>query len=49
LLRGLPNVKIGGYLAGHDYSWSKSVKRAVDESVSPISETEGCRVYLKKD
>lgn len=43
----LPKVKRGGYLAGHDYPWSKddSVKRAVDESVSPIEVTEGCWVY----
>jgi predicted O-methyltransferase YrrM len=45
----LPKVKVGGYLAGHDYSWSESVRRAVDESVRPVTETEGCWVYLKKD
>jgi two-component SAPR family response regulator len=44
----LPKVKKGGYLAGHDYSWSPDhVKRAVDDSVSPIEETEGCWVYRK--
>lgn len=43
----LPKVKSGGYLSGHDYSWSDDVKKAVDESVSPIQETEGCWVYHK--
>jgi hypothetical protein len=45
----LPKVKKGGYLAGHDYPWSPehAVKRAVDESVSPVEETEGCWVYRK--
>jgi len=45
----LPKVKRGGYLAGHDYPWSHedAVKRAVDESVSPIEVTEGCWVYRK--
>ena len=45
----LPKVKKGGYLAGHDYPWSAgdAVKRAVDESISPIEVTEGCWVYRK--
>lgn len=45
----LPKVKRGGYLAGHDYPWSAgdAVKRAVDESISPIEVTEGCWVYKK--
>ena len=43
----LPKVKSGGYLSGHDYSWSEDVKRAVNESVNPIVETEGCWVYRK--
>jgi hypothetical protein len=45
----LPKVKSGGYLAGHDYPWSAgdAVKRAVDESISPIEVTEGCWVYRK--
>lgn len=42
-----PKVKSGGYLAGHDYSWCDGVKRAVDESVTPIEVTEGCWVYKK--
>jgi hypothetical protein len=44
-----PKVKKGGYLAGHDYPWSHedAVKRAVDESISPIEVTEGCWVYRK--
>jgi hypothetical protein len=46
----LPKVKPNGYFAGHDYPWSSedAVKRAVDESLSPISVTEGCWVYHKK-
>jgi len=47
IIAWLPKVKVGGYLAGHDYSWSDDVKRAVDELVSPIDETEGCFVYRK--
>lgn len=43
----LPKVKFGGHLAGHDYSWSADVKKAVDELVRPIHETEGCWVYKK--
>lgn len=45
----LPKVKSGGYLSGHDYPWSSgdAVKRAVDESVTPIEVTEGCWVYKK--
>jgi hypothetical protein len=43
----LPKVKIGGILAGHDYSWSDDVRRAVDESVAPIEETEGCFIFKK--
>lgn len=44
----LPKVKVGGILAGHDYGWSDEVRRAVDESVAPIEETEGCFVFHKK-
>lgn len=43
----LPKVKVGGYLSGHDYSWSDAVKAAVDEYRFPIEETEGCWVYKK--
>jgi hypothetical protein len=43
----LPKVKAGGYLAGHDYEWSEDVRRAVDESIAPIEETEGCFVFKK--
>jgi SAM-dependent methyltransferase len=43
----LPKVKEGGYLAGHDYSWSQDVARAVNELLSDIQETEGCWVYRK--
>lgn len=45
----LPKVKSGGWLAGHDYPWSHNdeVKRAVDESVKPIVESEGCWIYKK--
>jgi len=45
----LPKVKIGGWLAGHDYPWSHNdeVKKAVDESVSPIDQLEGCWIYRK--
>lgn len=48
ILAWLPKVKIGGYLAGHDYSWSNDVKRAVDEILTPVEETEGCFVFKKK-
>jgi len=45
----LPKVKRGGWLAGHDYPWSANdaVKKAVDESVSPIDQSEGCWIYRK--
>jgi hypothetical protein len=43
----LPKVKVGGILAGHDYGWSADVRRAVDESIAPIEETEGCFVFKK--
>jgi hypothetical protein len=43
----LPKVKVGGILAGHDYAWSDDVRRAVDESIAPIVETEGCFVFQK--
>jgi hypothetical protein len=43
----LPKVKVGGILAGHDYAWSDDVRRAVDESIAPIDETEGCFVFKK--
>lgn len=45
IIAWLPKVKKGGYLAGHDYSWAPPVKKAVDELVSPVEETEGCWVY----
>lgn len=48
ILAWLPKVKVGGYLAGHDYSWSNDVKRAVDEILTPVEETEGCFVFKKK-
>lgn len=45
----MPKVKSGGILAGHDYPWSHNhdVKRAVDELVKPITQSEGCWIYKK--
>ena len=54
VLAWYPKVKYGGYIAGHDYSWShlNTVKRAVDETLAEFSasvelETEGCWVHRK--
>jgi hypothetical protein len=50
IIAWLPKVKVGGYLAGHDYSWSDDVRRAVNETIASlgkIDETEGCFVYHK--
>lgn len=38
-------VRVGGILAGHDYSWSEEVKKAVDEILPNILESEGCWIY----
>lgn len=40
----MKKVRRGGVLAGHDYSWSDDVKRAVHEFFKPeeITESEGC-------
>jgi hypothetical protein len=44
----LPKVKVGGVLAGHDYSWSGEVQRAVHTVFRTIDEeTEGCWVATK--
>jgi hypothetical protein len=44
-----PKVKKGGYIAGHDYLWSHedAVRRAVNESLPTVDQTEGCWVYKK--
>lgn len=44
-----PKLKSGGVFAGHDYSWSKEVKKAVHEFFGdrPIIEKEGCWIYNK--
>lgn len=39
-------VKLGGILAGHDYSWSDEVKRAVNESFDDVIEDEGCWIWI---
>jgi predicted O-methyltransferase YrrM len=40
-------VKPGGVLAGHDYSWCHDVRRAVDDSIPFVVESEGCWVWYK--
>lgn len=50
ILAWYPKVKVGGYISGHDYSWSDDVRRAVTETLSnlgKIDETEGCFVMKK--
>ena len=50
ILAWYPKVKVGGYISGHDYSWSDDVRRAVTETLShlgEIGETEGCFVMKK--
>jgi hypothetical protein len=42
-----PKIKVGGYIAGHDYSIRPDTKQAVDELLHPIEETEGCFVFKK--
>jgi SAM-dependent methyltransferase len=42
----LPKVKSKGWLAGHDYA-SSEVKRAVDESIGSVDQSEGCWIYPK--
>jgi len=46
-----PKVKSGGIIAGHDYAWSNSVKKAVDDFFNPAnlypSEQEGCWIVIK--
>jgi len=46
----LPKVRKGGVLAGHDYSWSTDVKKAVDEifSFDELIESEGCWIHNRK-
>jgi hypothetical protein len=46
----LPKVKIGGTIAGHDYSWCEDVQKAVHEffDKSSVTESEGCWSYIKK-
>ena len=45
----LPKVKVGGYIAGHDYSWDPEVRRAVHTVFNTIDqEVEGCWVKLIK-
>jgi hypothetical protein len=43
-----PKIKKGGIIAGHDYSWSDDVKKAVNEFFDgeEVYETEGCWVYF---
>lgn len=50
ILAWYPKVKRGGYIAGHDYPWSHldAVKRAVHETLTDISVTEGCWVHHKQ-
>lgn len=40
-------VKPGCIIAGHDYSWSEEVKRAVDEQLTNVQESEGCWIFRK--
>lgn len=40
-------VKPGGILAGHDYSWSDDVRRAVDAELGPVREDEGCWIWAR--
>lgn len=43
-----PKVKIGGVIAGHDYTWHEPVKRAVDKYFGKIhEESEGCWIFNK--
>ena len=43
-----PKLKIGGIIAGHDYTWCDDVKKAVHEFFGDkiIYETEGCWIHF---
>jgi predicted O-methyltransferase YrrM len=42
ILAWLPKIKPGGTLAGHDYTYSENVKRAVDEIFGEVEVSEEC-------
>lgn len=44
ILAWLPKIKPGGTIAGHDYTYSEGVKRAVDEIFGYVEITEECWV-----
>lgn len=46
ILAWLPKLKVGGTLAGHDYTYSENVKRAVDEIFDSVEVSEEC--WIKK-